>query len=95
MYEGFGLPVLEAMSVGVPVLTSNAGATQEIAAQAALLVDPHSVASMAQGLARLLQEPQLRATLRAAGLQRAAQFSWAHTARLTLQALQAAGTAAP
>ena len=95
LYEGFGLPVLEAMSVGVPVLTSNAGATQEIAAQAALLVDPHSVASMAQGLARLLQEPQLRATLRAAGLQRAAQFSWAHTARFTLQALQAAGTAAP
>lgn len=95
LYEGFGLPVLEAMSVGIPVLTSNVGATQEIAAQAALLVDPHSVDSMAQGLARLLQEPELRANLRAAGLQRAAQFSWAQTAHQTLQALQAAGTAAP
>lgn len=95
LYEGFGLPVLEAMSVGIPVLTSNVGATQEIAAHAALLVDPHSVASMAQGLARLLQEPDLRATLRAAGLLRAAQFSWAQTAHQTLQALQAAGTAAP
>ena len=56
---------------------------------------PSSLALFLGPLARLLQEPQLRATLRAAGLQRAAQFSWAHTARLTLQALQAAGTAAP
>ncbi|AFU44356.1 group 1 glycosyl transferase [Acidovorax sp. KKS102] len=95
LYEGFGLPVLEAMSIGIPVLTSNVGATQEIAGAAALLVDPHSVTSIAQGLARLLQEPELLTSLRAAGLERAAQFSWAQTASQTLQALQAAGTHSP
>lgn len=93
LYEGFGLPVLEAMSVGIPVLTSNVGATQEVAGQAALLVDPHSQASLAQGLARLLQEADLRAALRAAGLARAAQFTWHKTAHQTLQALKAAASA--
>lgn len=90
LYEGFGLPVLEAMSVGTPVLTSNLGALQEVAGHAAWLVNPHSQASIAQGLARLLQDPQLRASLRTAGLRRAAQFNWANTAHQTWQALQTA-----
>lgn len=89
LYEGFGLPVLEAMGAGIPVLTSNVGATAEIAANAALLVDPQSVSALAMGLSRMLQEPGLRARLREAGLQRAAEFSWSYTARQTLDALLA------
>ena len=95
LYEGFGLPVLEAMAAGIPVLTSDVGATREVAANAALLADPSSIPALADGLARLLQEPDLRQRLRAAGLQRAAAFSWAHTARQTLDTLVAASGAAP
>lgn len=94
LYEGFGLPVLEAMEAGIPVLTSDVGATREVASDAALLADPTSIPALAHGLARLLQEPELRQRLRTAGLRRAAAFSWVHTARHTLNALVTASGAA-
>lgn len=84
LYEGFGLPVLEAMACGTPVLTSNVSATAEIAADAALLVDPRSVDALASALGRLLTDDALRGDLRRRGLARAAEFSWERTARETL-----------
>lgn len=87
LYEGFGLPVLEAMVQGVAVMTSNVGATKEVAGQAALLVNPESVSSMKDGLLRLLTDSELRGKLGRAGLERAAQFSWAQTAAQTLSVI--------
>ena len=87
IYEGFGLPVIEAMQMGVPVLTSDVGATREVAADAACLVDPGSVTSIAQGLASLLMSPERRHELSVKGAARAALFSWQNTASLTLSAI--------
>lgn len=87
LYEGFGLPVIEAMAYGIPVLTSVVGATQEIAQGAALLVDPSSVDAIADGIKELLANESLRQELTKAGRERAGQFSWQQTADLTLQAL--------
>ncbi len=84
LYEGFGLPVLEAMACGTPVVTANVSATAEAAADAALLVDPRDVESLAAAMDRLLSEEGLRADLRARGLERAKQFSWQRAARETL-----------
>jgi glycosyltransferase involved in cell wall biosynthesis len=75
-YEGFGLPLLEAMSCGVPVVTADRSATAEVAGNAALLVDPFSVADLAQGLERALTDHELRAELISAGHARAAEHSW-------------------
>ena len=91
LYEGFGLPVIEAMAAGVPVLTSNVGATKEIAQDAAWLVDPLSVGEIEEGLRQLLTDPDLRQRLSQLGLKRAGEFSWARTAALTLEALCVAG----
>jgi len=90
LYEGFGLPVLEAMAQGVPVLTSDAGATREIARDGALLVDPTDVTAIRRGLLRLIDDATLRGHLSACGRVRAAQFSWERTARQTLDVLEAA-----
>ncbi|MCH7579534.1 MAG: glycosyltransferase family 4 protein [Chloroflexi bacterium] len=84
LYEGFGLPVLESMASGTPVLTSNVGATAEVAGDAAVLVDPYDVDAIADAIARLLDEEELRVRLRTLGLERASQFSWDRTARETL-----------
>jgi glycosyltransferase involved in cell wall biosynthesis len=84
LHEGFGLPVLEAMSRGVPTLASNVSSLPQVAGDAALLVDPTDVAEIAEGLARLLTEPAFAEDLRQRGLQRAATFTWAATARATL-----------
>ncbi len=89
LYEGFGLPVVEAMAQGLPVLTSDVGATKEVAGDAALLVEPGSVDSIRAGLVQLLTDGSLRASLAEKGRQRAAAFSWAHTARQTMDVLQA------
>jgi glycosyltransferase involved in cell wall biosynthesis len=90
LYEGFGLPVVEAMAIGLPVLTSNVGATREIAEDAALLVDPYSVDSIRAGLLRLLSDDDLRRQLSVKGTERAAEFSWDRAAAKTLKVLQAA-----
>jgi glycosyltransferase involved in cell wall biosynthesis len=86
LYEGFGLPVIEAMERGVPVVASTTDAVAETAGGAALLVDPADVATIAEGLARVLSEDALRADLVKKGAARAAAFSWEATARATLDA---------
>jgi glycosyltransferase involved in cell wall biosynthesis len=80
--EGFGMPVLEAMSYGVPVLTSNRSSLPEVAGDAAVLVDPFSVDSIAEGL-RSLQEESSRHTWTERGLRRAREFTWERAARET------------
>lgn len=84
LYEGFGLPVFEAMACGVPVITSNCSALPEVAGEAAILVDPQSVDELYTAMRRILSDPQLSAELREKGLERAAQFSWQRTARETI-----------
>ena len=83
--EGFGLPIVEAMACGCPVITSNISSMPEVAGDAALLVDPHAVAALAGALQRLLAEPALRADLAARGRARAALFTWDEAARQTLR----------
>ncbi len=80
LHEGFGLPVIEAMACGVPVLTSNISATAEVAGDAAVLVDPLSVDAIREGLRRLLEDADLRADLSTRGFVRAAEFSWRRAA---------------
>lgn len=75
--EGFGLPILEAMSHGAPVITSNRSASAEVAAQAAVLVDPNDPAAGRKAILRLLDEPDYRSMLIHAGRERAAEFTWA------------------
>jgi glycosyltransferase involved in cell wall biosynthesis len=83
LYEGFGLPVLEAMAHGVPVLTSDRSSLPEVAGDAALLVDPLDRGAIAKGLVRLLGDGDLRRRLKAAGPRRAAGFTWSATAAAT------------
>ena len=83
LYEGFGLPVIEAMACGTPVLTSNLSATAEVAAGAAMLVDPLSVDAITEGLRELICDADLRADLGRRGIERAAQFSWRKAAQET------------
>jgi glycosyltransferase involved in cell wall biosynthesis len=84
LYEGFGLPVLEAMACGTPVACADAGALPEVAGGAAVLFDPTDVAAIADALGRISREPALRSELRARGLERAAAFSWRRAAEETL-----------
>jgi glycosyltransferase involved in cell wall biosynthesis len=91
--EGFGFPVLEAMAWGTPVVTSAGGATEEVAEDAAVLVDPHDVGSIAEGIQRLLDDEALAGKLGAAGRERAAAFTWERSAELAAAVYaEAAGT---
>jgi len=83
LYEGFGLPVLEAMANGIPVLTSDRSSLPEVAGDAALLVDPTDRAAIGAGLVRLAGDPGLRRDLVEAGRRRAAGFTWRATAAAT------------
>ncbi len=76
LYEGFGLPPLEAMASGTPVVTSNRSSLPEVVGDAAVLVDPYSAASIAEGIQRVLSDADLRRTLSERGLARAREFSW-------------------
>jgi glycosyltransferase involved in cell wall biosynthesis len=86
-YEGFGLPVLEAMARGVPVVCSNRASLPEVAGDAAVMVDPADPADIRRGIERALADPE---PLRAAGLRRAAEFTWERTARLTAESYRRA-----
>jgi alpha-1,3-rhamnosyl/mannosyltransferase len=86
LYEGFGLPVLEAMACGTPVVCSDASSLPEVAGDAALLVDPHDAEALAAALHRVLSDAALRDDLAERSLARAGAFSWARTARQTLRA---------
>jgi len=86
LLEGFGFPVLEAMTQGTPVVTSKGTSTEEIGAGAAVLVDPRDAEEIAAGLKSVIEDAALAARLREAGLERAAEYTWARTARLTADA---------
>lgn len=93
LYEGFGLPVIEAFACGTPVLTSLTTSLPEVAGDAALLVDPESVDAIAAALARLVGDEALRLSLRERGLQRAAHFAWPQVAQRVQQVLTSVQTA--
>jgi glycosyltransferase involved in cell wall biosynthesis len=84
LYEGFGLPILEAFSSGCPVIASNVTSIPEVAGDAALYFDPCSVSSIETALLQVIRDSVLRQQLIASGLKRAKQFTWAETARKTL-----------
>jgi glycosyltransferase involved in cell wall biosynthesis len=84
-YEGFGLPVLEALACGVPVITTNASSLPEIAGDAAILVPPDDGQALHDSMRMLLDDPELRSDLSSQGLERAKEFTWEHTALRTLQ----------
>lgn len=89
LYEGFGLPVVEAMACGTPVLTSRSSSLAEIAEGSALLVDPEDETALAEGLRALSGDPELRRALAHRGLERAAAYSWERTGRETVAAYRA------
>lgn len=84
IYEGFGIPVLEAMACGAPVITSNTTALPEVAGDAAVLVNPENTEELADAIIRVLEDSDLRATLRAMGFERARRFTWERAAQRTL-----------
>jgi glycosyltransferase involved in cell wall biosynthesis len=85
LYEGFGIPVIEAMQVGTPVVASAIGGTAEVAGGAALLVDPYSIDEITSGMSRLLLDHDLRAELNRKGIQRASSYSWVRTSEKYLE----------
>jgi glycosyltransferase involved in cell wall biosynthesis len=90
LYEGFGLPVIEAMACGTPVLTSDRGSLREIASGAAELVNPTDAQSLAQTMQALLDDTARRDTLREAGFRRSEHFRWAATANATVKSYELA-----
>ena len=84
LYEGFGLPALEAMACGAPVITSNSSSLPEIVGGAGILVDPYSVDELAEAMHKVISDDELRKQMRESGLARASLFSWEKTASQTL-----------
>jgi glycosyltransferase involved in cell wall biosynthesis len=91
LYEGFGLPPLEAMASGTPVVTSNQSSLPEVTGDAAVLVDPYDVDSLVDGIRRVLTDATLAAELRRRGPERAREFSWAHSVEKTRRVYEAVG----
>lgn len=87
-YEGFGLPVLEAMTLGTPVVTSNTSALPEVAGDAAMLIDPDNLEELVDAILQIIEDSQFRDGLVKKGKDRAKLFSWERTARETLQVYQ-------
>ena len=88
LYEGFGMPVLEAMACGAPVVTSNSTALAEVAGDAAVLANPQDARALGEAMVRVLEDEPLRASLKVKGFARAKQFSWEQAARQTLALYQ-------
>jgi glycosyltransferase involved in cell wall biosynthesis len=88
LYEGFGMPVLEAMACGAPVVTSNSTALAEVAGDAAVLANPQDARALGEAMIRVLEDEPLRASLKVKGFARAKQFSWEQAARQTLALYQ-------
>jgi glycosyltransferase involved in cell wall biosynthesis len=91
LYEGFGYPPLEAMSCGVPVITSNTSSLPEVVGDAGIMVDPRDDASLARSIQLVLEDPGLQLSLSQKGMERAKQFRWERTAAQTLAVLEGAG----
>jgi len=92
LYEGFGLPPLEAMTCGAPVIASRTSSLPEVVGEAGLLVDPLDIEDIAAAMVRVASAPALREEMRRAGRARARQFSWQECARRTLTVLEKAAT---
>lgn len=88
LWEGFGLPVLEAMGCGTPVITSNISSLPEVAGDAALLVNPYHTGEIAEAMQAVVNDADLRSHLSKLGLQQASQFSWAKTGQATVEVLR-------
>jgi glycosyltransferase involved in cell wall biosynthesis len=88
IFEGFGLPVLEAMACGVPVITSNSSSLPEVVGEAAILVNPYDERAIEVALRQVVWNAELRRELSERGLRRAQQFSWRRTAELTVRAYE-------
>lgn len=94
LYEGFGLPILEAMVQGIPVVVSNAPACLEVIGSAGMVLDPHDSAEWAEAIMRLWRDPQLRARLGESGQARSQQFSWQRSIMPLVERLQGGAMAA-
>jgi glycosyltransferase involved in cell wall biosynthesis len=90
LYEGFGLPPLEAMAAGTPALVGNYSAASEVLGEAALLVDPHDVDAIGEGVVSMIRDDALRRRYAMAGKAHAAGYTWERTARVTITAYEAA-----
>lgn len=93
LYEGFGLPPLEAMACGCPVVTSNTSSLPEVVGQAGIMVDPHDTDSLTQAMRQVLTDTEVRDNMIRKGLEQAMRFSWENTAKQTLEVYKMVGGA--